>query len=147
MLFSMFLLILFTLLVGVIGIFFSQERINLDILSKLLIFSTNLLHQNFLNSFGYREFLTYATFLVSLSFFEIFIVSFIYKPVYLVLQNLNLKNIFKKNIHKTKILEKIINTIYDWSSNRGYLDVFYESFFIINIRKLAKINHYNFKWN
>ncbi|RYR66697.1 hypothetical protein Ahy_A03g012758 [Arachis hypogaea] len=51
MLFSMFILVLFTLLFGVIGIFFSQERTNLDILSKLLIPSINLLHQNFLNFF------------------------------------------------------------------------------------------------
>ena len=72
----------------------------------------------------------------------IFIASFIYKPVYSVLQNLNLKNIFEKNVRKTKILEKIINAIYDWSSNRGYLDAFYGSFFITNVRKFAKINHY-----
>nr|QFS95423.1 NADH-plastoquinone oxidoreductase subunit 5 [Arachis villosa] len=142
MLFSMFILVLFTLLVGVIGISFSQEGTNLDILSKLLIPSIDLLHQNFQNSFDWFEFLTNATFSVSLSFFGIFIASFIYKPVYSVLQNLNLKNIFEKNVRKTKILEKIINAIYDWSSNRGYLDAFYGSFFITNVRKFAKINHY-----
>ncbi|KAL4370932.1 hypothetical protein AHAS_Ahas06G0115200 [Arachis hypogaea] len=119
MLFSMFILVLFTLLVGVIGISFSQEGTNLDILSKLLIPSIDLLHQNFQNSFDWFEFLPNATFSVSLSFFGIFIASFIYKPVYSVLQNLNLKNIFEKNVRKTKILEKIINAIYDWSSNRG----------------------------
>ena len=138
----MFILVLFTLLVGVIGISFSQEGTNLDILSKLLIPSIDLLHQNFQNSFDWFEFLTNATFSVSLSFFGIFIASFIYKPVYSVLQNLNLKNIFEKNVRKTKILEKIINAIYDWSSNRGYLDAFYGSFFITNVRKFAKINHY-----
>ncbi|RYR34108.1 hypothetical protein Ahy_A10g048833 [Arachis hypogaea] len=128
MLFSMFILVLFTLLVGVIGISFSQEGTNLDILSKLLIPSMDLLNQNFQNSFDWFEFLTNATFSVSLSFFKIFIASFIYKPVYSVLQNLNLKNIFEKNVRKTKILEKIINAIYDWSTNHGYLDAFYGSF-------------------
>ncbi|RYR78386.1 hypothetical protein Ahy_A01g003170 [Arachis hypogaea] len=54
--------LLFTLLVGVIGNSFSQEGTNLDILSKLLIPSIDLLHQNFQNSFDWFEFLTNATF-------------------------------------------------------------------------------------
>ncbi|KAL4316535.1 hypothetical protein AHAS_Ahas15G0294800 [Arachis hypogaea] len=61
MLFSIFILVLFTLLVGVIGISFSQEGTNLDILTKLLIPSIDLLHQNFPNSFDWFEFLTNAT--------------------------------------------------------------------------------------
>ena len=46
MLFSMLVLVLFTFFVGSIGISFSQEGIDLDILSKLLIPSIDLLHQN-----------------------------------------------------------------------------------------------------
>lgn len=70
MLFSMLLLVLFTLLIGAIGINFNQEGIDLDILSKLLIPSMDLLHQNSKNSVDWYEFLTNATFSVSLAFSE-----------------------------------------------------------------------------
>nr|UQU69142.1 NADH-plastoquinone oxidoreductase subunit 5 [Geoffroea decorticans] len=142
MLFSMLILVLFTLFVGVIGISFSQEGIDSDILSKLLIPSIDLLHQNLKNSFDWYEFLTNATFSVSLAFFGIFIASFIYKPVYSALQNLNLLNLFEKNVPKKKIAEKMINVIYDWSYNRGYIDAFYGISLITSVRKLAKLNHF-----
>nr|UWV18709.1 NADH dehydrogenase subunit 5 [Robinia pseudoacacia] len=142
MLFSMLVLVLFTLFVGAIGISFSQEGINLDILSKLLIPSIDLLHQNSKNSLDWYEFLTNATFSVSIAFFGIFIASFFYKPVYSALQNLNLLNFFEKNVPKKIFVDKIINGIYDWSDNRGYIDVFFGISLIGNIRKLAKLNYF-----
>ncbi|KAE9597632.1 NAD(P)H-quinone oxidoreductase subunit 5 [Lupinus albus] len=123
MLFSMLLLVLFTLLIGAIGINFNQEGIDLDILSKLLIPSIDLLHQNSNNSVDWYEFFTNATFSVSLAFFGIFIASFFYKPVYSPLQNLNLLNLVEKNVLKKTVADKIRNVIYDWSYNRGYIDV------------------------
>nr|YP_010514516.1 NADH dehydrogenase subunit 5 [Coursetia rostrata]UXL86169.1 NADH dehydrogenase subunit 5 [Coursetia rostrata] len=142
MLFSMLVLVLFTLFVGAIGISFSQEGRNLDILSKLLIPSIDLLHQNSNNSMDWYEFLTNATFSVSIAFFGIFIASFFYKPVYSALQNLNLFNFFEKNLPKKSFVDKIINGIYDWSYNRGYIDVFFEISLIGSIRKLAKLNSF-----
>nr|QVX29463.1 NADH-plastoquinone oxidoreductase subunit 5 [Leptolobium dasycarpum] len=142
MLFSMLLLVLFTLLVGAIGISFSQEGIDLDILTKLLIPSIDLLHQNSNNSMDWYEFLTNATFSVSLAFFGIFIASFFYKPVYSALQNLNLLNLFEKNVPKKIVADKIINVIYDWSYNRGYIDAFYGISLIASVRKLAKLNSF-----
>nr|YP_010512022.1 NADH dehydrogenase subunit 5 [Amburana cearensis]UXL83346.1 NADH dehydrogenase subunit 5 [Amburana cearensis] len=142
MLFSMLVLVLFTLFVGAIGISFSQEAIDLDILSKLLIPSIDLLHQKSNNSVDWYEFLTNATFSVSLAFFGIVIASFFYKPVYSALQNLNLLNLFDTNFPKKLVADKMINVIYDWSYNRGYIDAFYEISLIASVRKLAKLNSF-----
>uniref|UniRef100_A0AAU7PJ43 NAD(P)H-quinone oxidoreductase subunit 5, chloroplastic n=1 Tax=Indigofera litoralis TaxID=3163224 RepID=A0AAU7PJ43_9FABA len=142
--FSMFVLVLFTLFVGAIGISFNQEEIDLDILSKLLIPSIDLLHQNSKNSVDWYEFFTNATFSVSLAFLGIFIASFFYKPVYSALQNLNLLNLVEKVVSKNKknVADKIINIIYDWSYNRGYIDAFYGISLIASIRKLAQLNYF-----
>nr|QVX28514.1 NADH-plastoquinone oxidoreductase subunit 5 [Ormosia bahiensis] len=142
MLFSMLVLVLFTLFVGAIGISFSQEGIDLDILSKLLIPSIDLLHQNSKNSVDWYEFLTNSTFSISLAFLGIFIASFLYKPVYSALQNFNLLNLFEKNVPKKIVADKIINVIYDWSYNRGYIDAFYGVSLIASVRKLAKLNSF-----
>ena len=145
MLFPMLVLVLFTLFVGVIGIpFFNQEGIDLDILSKLLSSSINLLHQNKKNSVDWYEFITNAIFSVSIASFGILISSFLYKPVYSSLQNLNLFNSFVNSVpNKMKILgDKIINVIYDWSYNRGYIDGFYVLFLTKGIRRLAELTHF-----
>nr|YP_009455456.1 NADH-plastoquinone oxidoreductase subunit 5 [Adenolobus garipensis]AUG83452.1 NADH-plastoquinone oxidoreductase subunit 5 [Adenolobus garipensis] len=142
MLFSMLVLVLFTFFVGTIGISFNHEGIDLDILSKFLILSINLLHQNSEKSVDSSEFVTNATFSVSIAFFGILIGSFLYKPVYSSLLNLNLLNLFAKNFDKKIIGDKIKNGIYDWSYNRGYIDVFYEVSLIESVRRLAKLNSF-----
>nr|BEG72111.1 NADH-plastoquinone oxidoreductase subunit 5 [Astragalus odoratus] len=142
MLFSMLVLVLFTFFVGSIGISFSQDGIDLDILSKLLIPSIDLLHPNSKNSVDWYEFFTNATFSVSIAFFGILIASFLYKPVFSSLQNLNVLNLFQKSVTKKIIPDKIINVIYDWSYNRGYIDAFFEVSLIASVRKLAKFNYF-----
>ncbi|KAL5831574.1 hypothetical protein ACOSQ4_016928 [Xanthoceras sorbifolium] len=116
MLFSILVLVLFPLFVGAIGIPFYQEGNNLDILSKLLTPSINLLHQNSNHSWDWYEFLTNATFSVSITFFGIFIAYFLYKPFYSSFQNWNVLNLFAKRDNKSKRIfgEKIINFLYDW---------------------------------
>nr|ATO89208.1 NADH dehydrogenase subunit 5 [Faidherbia albida] len=141
-LFSMLVLILFTLFIGVIGISFNQEGPDLDILSKLLIPSIDLLHPNSNNSENWYEFVTNATFSVSIAFFGIFIASFFYKPFYSSLQNFNLLNLFSKKVSKKIVADKIRNLIYDWSYNRGYIDAFYRISLINNVRRLAKLNYF-----
>nr|QVX28431.1 NADH-plastoquinone oxidoreductase subunit 5 [Tabaroa caatingicola] len=141
-LFSMLLLVLFTLFVGAIGISFSQEGIDLDIFSKLLNTSIDLLHQNSNNSVDWYEFFTNTTFSVSIGFGGIFIASFFYKPVYSALQNLSLLNLFEKKIQKRIVIDKIRNVIYDWSYNRGYIDAFYGMSLIANVRRFAKLNSF-----
>nr|YP_010583681.1 NADH-plastoquinone oxidoreductase subunit 5 [Hippomane mancinella]UGY85775.1 NADH-plastoquinone oxidoreductase subunit 5 [Hippomane mancinella] len=145
MLFPMLVLVLFTLFIGAIGIPFNQfnhEEINLDILSKLLTPSLTLLHQNEKNYIDWYEFVTNATFSVSIAFLGIFLASFFYKPVYSSLQNLNFFNSFAKKGPKRILLDKIINGIYNWSYNRGYIDSFYVISFIGGIRKLAELIHF-----
>uniref|UniRef100_A0A2C9U3B1 NAD(P)H-quinone oxidoreductase subunit 5, chloroplastic n=1 Tax=Manihot esculenta TaxID=3983 RepID=A0A2C9U3B1_MANES len=115
MLFPMLILVLFTLFIGAIGIPFNQFNqegmlLDIDILSKLLTPSLNLLHQNPENSVDWYEFVTNATFSASIAFFGIFIASFLYKPVYSSLQNLNFFNSFaKKGIRK---LAELIHFFY-----------------------------------
>nr|YP_010439796.1 NADH-plastoquinone oxidoreductase subunit 5 [Ventilago harmandiana]UTC34192.1 NADH-plastoquinone oxidoreductase subunit 5 [Ventilago harmandiana] len=148
MLFPMLVLVLFTSFVGVIGIPFfnqsNQEGGGLDILSKLLTPAINLLHQNKKNSVDWYDFMTNATFSVSIAFFGICIASFLYKPVYSSLQNLNFFNSCVKGIpKKTNIFgDKLINVIYDWSYNRGYIDLFYAIFLTQGIRGLSQLTHF-----
>nr|YP_010271348.1 NdhF [Hymenidium dentatum]UKB87300.1 NdhF [Hymenidium dentatum] len=142
MLFPILVLVLFTLFVGSLGIPFNQEGLYLDILSKWLTPSINLLHQNLNNSIDWYEFLKDAIFSVSIALFGIFIAFFLYKPVYSSLQNWDLINSFVKTGPKRILLDKIINGIYDWSYNRGYIDAFYARFFIGGIRGLAKLTSF-----
>ena len=139
MFFPMLVLVLFTLFIGAIGIPFNQEGMELDILSKLLTPSLNLLHQNSNNSVDWCDFVTNAIFSVSIAFFGIFIAFSLYKPGYSSLQNLNFLNSFVK---EGPILEKIINVIYNWSYSRGYIDTFYGLSFIGGIRKLVELIHF-----
>nr|YP_010397146.1 NdhF [Ligusticum oliverianum]UQJ76450.1 NdhF [Ligusticum oliverianum]UQJ76534.1 NdhF [Ligusticum oliverianum] len=142
MLFPILVLVLFTLFVGSLGIPFNQEGLYLDILSKWLTPSINLLHQNLNNSIDWYEFLKDAIFSVSIALFGIFIAFFLYKPVYSSLQNWDLINSFVKTGPKRILLDKIINGIYDWSYNRGYIDAFYARFLIGGIRRLAKLTSF-----
>nr|YP_009563367.1 NADH-plastoquinone oxidoreductase subunit 5 [Perkinsiodendron macgregorii]QAV58975.1 NADH-plastoquinone oxidoreductase subunit 5 [Perkinsiodendron macgregorii] len=142
MLFPLLVLVLFTLFVGYIGIPFNQEGMDLDILSKWLTPSINLLHQNSKNSLDWYEFLKDAIFSVSIAYFGIFIALFLYKPIYSSLQNLDLINSFVKIGSKRIICDKIINVIYDWSYNRGYIDAFYATSLTRGIRGLAELTHF-----
>nr|ALL34786.1 NADH dehydrogenase subunit F [Heterocondylus alatus] len=139
MLFPILILILFTLFVGFLGIPFNKD---VDILSKWLTPSINLLHENSNNSIDWYEFCKDAVFSVSIAFFGIFIAFFLYKPVYSSFQNLDLINSFVKIGPKRIFSDKIKNTIYDWSYNRGYIDAFYGTFLTVGVRKLAKFTHF-----
>nr|YP_010513774.1 NADH dehydrogenase subunit 5 [Tephrosia onobrychoides]UXL85345.1 NADH dehydrogenase subunit 5 [Tephrosia onobrychoides] len=142
MLFSMLVLVLFTLFVGIVGISFSQKEIDSDILSKLLIPFINLLHQNSKKIMDWYEFFTNVSFSVIITFFGIFLASFFYKPIFSDLQNLNLLNFFENSILKQIVSDNIINLIYDWSYNRGYIDGLYEISLIASVRKLGKLNSF-----
>nr|YP_010720079.1 NdhF [Coccinia rehmannii]UTM09913.1 NdhF [Coccinia rehmannii] len=145
MLFPMFVLSLFTLFVGVIGIpftQFNQEAIDLNILDKWLTPSINLLHESSKDSENWYEFVKNAIFSVSIAYFGIFIASFFYKPTYSSLQNLNFRNSFAKSFTNNFFFEKIINIIYNWSYNRGYIDAFYRISLIGGIRVLAELTYF-----
>nr|YP_009164547.1 NADH-plastoquinone oxidoreductase subunit 5 [Sedum oryzifolium]AJD00196.1 NADH-plastoquinone oxidoreductase subunit 5 [Sedum oryzifolium] len=144
MLFPLLLLVLFTLFVGVIGIPFNQQGNDLNILSKWLNSSINHLHKSFSNSMDWYEFVINSTFSVSIASFGIFIAFLLYKPVYSSFKNLNLINSVRKKV-PIKLLflgEKIINMIYNWSYNRGYIDYFYKASLTTSIRGLAQFVHF-----
>nr|ANS80968.1 NADH-plastoquinone oxidoreductase subunit 5 [Ilex pubescens] len=142
MLFPLLLLVLFTLFVGFLGIPFNQKGVDLDILSKWLTPSINLLHENSNNSTSWYEFVKDAAFSVSIAYLGIFIASFLYKPLYSSLQNLDLINSFFKTGPKRTLWDKIINVIYSWSYNRGYIDAFYARSLTAGIRGLAELTHF-----
>nr|YP_009938487.1 NADH-plastoquinone oxidoreductase subunit 5 [Achimenes cettoana]QNU39770.1 NADH-plastoquinone oxidoreductase subunit 5 [Achimenes cettoana] len=142
MLFPLLILVLFTLFVGSLGIPFNQEPRDLDILTKWLAPSINLLHQKSNDSIDWYEFLKDAIFSVSIAFFGIFLASFLYKPIYSSLKNFDLINSFVKTGPKRSYWDKIINFLYDWSYNRAYIDTFYTTSFAGAIRGLAQLTHF-----
>nr|YP_010927572.1 NADH dehydrogenase subunit F [Cuphea palustris]WKK46467.1 NADH dehydrogenase subunit F [Cuphea palustris] len=142
MIFPIFLLVLFTLFVGIIGIPFNQHGNYLAILSKFLNPSINLLHQNSNDSVNWQEFVTNASFSLSIAFVGIFLSTFFYKPIYSSLQNLNLLNSVVKRTTNRVLWDKILNGIFDWSYNRGYIDALYTKSLTEGIRRLAEITYF-----
>nr|YP_010725089.1 NADH dehydrogenase subunit F [Doryanthes palmeri]WDW32302.1 NADH dehydrogenase subunit F [Doryanthes palmeri] len=139
MLFPLLVLVLFTLFVGSIGIHFDRGVIDFDILSKWLTPSTNFFHTNSNFSVDWYDFLTNAVFSVSIAVFGLFIASILYGSVYSSFQNLDLINSFVKGGPKRILLDQIKNVIYNWSYNRGYIDIFYTRIFTMGIRGLAEL--------
>nr|AUT85066.1 NADH dehydrogenase subunit 5 [Olea europaea subsp. laperrinei] len=139
MLFPLLVLGIFTLFVGSIGIPFNQE---LDILTKWLTPSINLLHQKLNDSINWYEFWKDAIFSVSIAYFGIFIASFLYKPIYSSFKNFDLINLFVKTGPKRSLWDKIINGLYNWSYNRAYIDAFYTTSLTGAVRGLAQLTHF-----
>nr|YP_010953230.1 NADH-plastoquinone oxidoreductase subunit 5 [Amorphophallus krausei]WMQ76139.1 NADH-plastoquinone oxidoreductase subunit 5 [Amorphophallus krausei]WMQ76224.1 NADH-plastoquinone oxidoreductase subunit 5 [Amorphophallus krausei] len=142
MLFPLLILVVFTLFVGFIGIAFGQGEIYFDLLSKWLAPSKNLLHPNSDHFVDWYEFLTNVFFSVSIAFFGIFVASIFYGSAYSSFKNLDLINSFVKIGPKRAFLDQIVNVIYNWSYNRGYIDFFYTRIVIRSIRGLAKLTHF-----
>nr|ATG24652.1 NADH dehydrogenase subunit 5 [Lobelia fervens subsp. fervens] len=139
-LFPLLILVLFTLFVGFIGIPFNG--VDLDLLSKWLTPSINLLHQNSNNLTDWSEFAKDAVFSVSLAYLGILIAFFLYKPPYSSSKNFDLINSLIKTNLKNVFSDKIKNGIYAWSSNRGYIDAFYETYFTRTLRRVAEFTHF-----
>ncbi|TYG91432.1 hypothetical protein ES288_A12G261300v1 [Gossypium darwinii] len=118
------------------------QGMHLDILSKLLTPSINLLHQNSNDFEDSYQFFKNATFSVSIACFGIFTAFLLYKPFYSSVQNLKLLNSFVKRGPKRILLDKMIYLIYDWSYNRGYIDMFYSISLTKGIRGLAELTHF-----
>nr|YP_010435160.1 NADH-plastoquinone oxidoreductase subunit 5 [Tillandsia edithae]UTA94376.1 NADH-plastoquinone oxidoreductase subunit 5 [Tillandsia edithae] len=142
MLFPLLVLVLFTLLVGSIGISFDQGVIDFAILSKWLTPSTNLLHSSSNYSVNLNEFFTNAIFSVSIAIFGLFIAYILYGSAYSFFQNLDLINSFVKGGPKRILVDRIKNVIYNWSYNRGYIDIFYTRVFTVGIRGLTKLTQF-----
>nr|YP_010927147.1 NADH dehydrogenase subunit 5 [Scrophularia kiriloviana]WKK45752.1 NADH dehydrogenase subunit 5 [Scrophularia kiriloviana] len=142
MLFPLLVLVLFTLFVGILGIPFNQEGTDLDTLSKWLAPSINLLHQKSKDSADWYEFFKDAVFSVSIAYFGIFIASVLYKPIYSSFKNFDLINLFVKTGPKRRHWDKLLSILYDWSSNRAYIDAFYTTSFTGAIRGVSQLTHF-----
>nr|YP_010880659.1 NADH dehydrogenase subunit F [Callitriche hermaphroditica]WHU54446.1 NADH dehydrogenase subunit F [Callitriche hermaphroditica] len=142
MLFPLLVLVLFTLFIGSLGIPFNQEGRNLDILSKWLAPSIDLLHQKAKDSINWYEFLKAAIFSVSIAYFGILLASFLYKPIYSSFKNFDLINLFVKNGPKRSSWDKLLSILYNWSYNRAYIDVFYTRSFTGSIRGFSQLTHF-----
>nr|QBE88287.1 NADH-plastoquinone oxidoreductase subunit 5 [Sarcobatus vermiculatus] len=140
MLFSLILLSLFTFFIGFIGIPF--KGMDLDILTKWLTPSINILHVNLDYSPDWYEFVINAIFSVSIAYLGIIIAFFLYKPLYSSLINFDLINFFSKKGSKRILWDKILNVLYNWSFNRGYIDSFYETSLIKGVRGLAQLVYF-----
>nr|YP_009338207.1 NADH dehydrogenase subunit 5 [Gymnaconitum gymnandrum]YP_009906222.1 NdhF [Delphinium grandiflorum]ANJ04520.1 NADH dehydrogenase subunit 5 [Gymnaconitum gymnandrum]QLH90176.1 NdhF [Delphinium grandiflorum] len=143
MLFPLLVLVLFTFFVGSIGIPFGQGiSDHFDILSKWLTPSINLLHSNSNYYLDWYEFVINAIFSVSIAYFGIFVASLLYGPAYSYFHNFNLIHFFVKMGPRRSLWDKIINVIYDWSYNRGYIDIFYSKTLTRAIRGLTELTHF-----
>lgn len=142
MLFPLLVLVLFTLLVGSIGISFDQGVIDFDILSKWLTPSTNILHSSSNYSVNLDEFFTNAIVSVSIAIFGLFIAYILYGSAYSFFQNFDLINSFVKGGPKRILVDRIKNVIYNWSYNRGYIDIFYTRVFTVGIRGLTELTQF-----
>nr|YP_010544922.1 NADH-plastoquinone oxidoreductase subunit 5 [Veronica chamaedrys]UYG22854.1 NADH-plastoquinone oxidoreductase subunit 5 [Veronica chamaedrys] len=142
MLFSLLVLVLFTLFVGSLGIPFNQDGRNIDILSKWLAPSINLLHKNSKDLIDWHEFLKDAISSVSISFLGILLASFLYKPIFSSLKNFDLINSFIKMGPRRNRWDPFLNVLYNWSYNRAYLDVLYTTSFTGSIRGLSQLTHF-----
>nr|YP_009574308.1 NADH-plastoquinone oxidoreductase subunit 5 [Uvaria macrophylla]QBM32022.1 NADH-plastoquinone oxidoreductase subunit 5 [Uvaria macrophylla] len=142
MLLPLLILFLFTLFVGSIGIPFERLGTGFDILSKWLIPQITFLQKSLDYSVDWYEFVRNSIFSVSIACFGIFIASLFYGPVYSSFQNLDLINSFVKMSPKRIFSDRIKYGIYSWSHNRGYIDIFYATFFIKGIRRLALLTNF-----
>jgi NAD(P)H-quinone oxidoreductase subunit 5 len=135
MVFPLFVLVLFTLFVGSIGIPLGQGVMNLDLLSKWLTPAENFFHKD---THDWYEFIINAISSVSISFFGLSVAFIFYGSIYSSFQDLDLINSFVKMGSKRILLDPVVNGIYNWSYNRGYIDIFYTKVFTRGVRKLAR---------
>jgi NAD(P)H-quinone oxidoreductase subunit 5 len=129
-----------TFFVGFIGI--PLNGVDLDILSKWLTPSINLLHPNSNHFTDWSEFAKDAVFSVSLSYLGIILAFFLYKPPYSPFSNFDLVNSLIKTNLKKLFSDKLKNGIYAWSNNRGYIDAFYARYLTGTMRRVSEFTHF-----
>nr|YP_009403376.1 NADH dehydrogenase subunit 5 [Diastatea micrantha]ASA34569.1 NADH dehydrogenase subunit 5 [Diastatea micrantha] len=141
-LFPILILVFFTFFVGFIGIPFNVNGVDLDILSKWLTPSINLLHQKSNKLTDWSEVSKDAVFSVSLAYLGIIIAFFLYKPLYSPFTNFDLVNSLIKTNLKRIFSDKIKNGIYAWSYNGGYIDAFYATYLTGTMRRVSEFTHF-----
>lgn len=139
MLFPLLILVVFTLFIGFIGIPFGQEVMDLDLLSKWLTPPENFFHADSHHSENWYEFITNAIYSVGIASFGICIAYILYGSVYSSFQTFYLRNFFMKIGLKRILLDPIVNAIYNWSYNRGYIDFLYITVLTRSLRIFSEV--------
>ena len=142
MLFPLLLLVLFTMFIGSIGICFDPRGIDLDLLSKWLTLSKDPFIESSNECVIFYEFFQNVIISVSIATFGLCIAFTFYGSINSFFPNLYLFNFFLKKGIKRNFLDRIQNAIYNWSYNRGYIDIFYTSVFTLGIRRLSKFTEF-----
>nr|YP_006665827.1 NADH-plastoquinone oxidoreductase subunit 5 [Elodea canadensis]AEY84700.1 NADH-plastoquinone oxidoreductase subunit 5 [Elodea canadensis] len=142
MLFPLLILVVFTLFIGFIGIPFGQEVMDLDLLSKWLTPPENFFHADSHHSENWYEFITNAIYSVGIASFGICIAYILYGSVYSSFQNFYFRNSFLKIGSKRILLDPIVNAIYNWSYNRGYIDFLYITVLTRSIRIFSELTSF-----
>nr|YP_009946263.1 NADH-plastoquinone oxidoreductase subunit 5 [Cyperus aromaticus]QOE57076.1 NADH-plastoquinone oxidoreductase subunit 5 [Cyperus aromaticus] len=142
MLIPLLLLIVFTVFIGLIGIHFDGSGLDLDLLSRWLTLSKNSFIESSNQYVIFYEFLQNVIFSVSIATFGLSIAFIFYGSINSFFPNLFLINLFFKKGVKRDFLDQIQNAIYNWSYNRGYIDILYNNVFILGIRRLSKFTEF-----
>nr|YP_010381102.1 NADH-plastoquinone oxidoreductase subunit 5 [Carex myosuroides]UDH59784.1 NADH-plastoquinone oxidoreductase subunit 5 [Carex myosuroides] len=142
MLFPLLLLVLFTMFIGSIGICFDPRGIDLDLLSKWLTLSKDPFIESSNQCVIFYEFFQNVIISVSIATFGLCIAFTFYGSINSFFPNLYLFNFFLKKGIKRNFLDQIQNAIYNWSYNRGYIDIVYTSVFTLGIRRLSKFTEF-----
>nr|YP_010045803.1 NADH-plastoquinone oxidoreductase subunit 5 [Cyperus exaltatus]YP_010045893.1 NADH-plastoquinone oxidoreductase subunit 5 [Cyperus iria]QPG24678.1 NADH-plastoquinone oxidoreductase subunit 5 [Cyperus exaltatus]QPG24768.1 NADH-plastoquinone oxidoreductase subunit 5 [Cyperus iria] len=142
MLIPLLLLIVFTVFIGLIGINFDGSGLDLDLLSRWLTLSKNSFIESSNQYVIFYEFLQNVILSVSIATFGLCIAFIFYGSINSFFPNLFLINLFFKKGVKRDFLDQIQNAIYNWSYNRGYIDILYNNVFILGIRKLSKFTEF-----
>jgi NAD(P)H-quinone oxidoreductase subunit 5 len=142
MLIPLLLLIFFTVFIGSIGIRFDGTGLDLDLLSRWLTLSKNPFIESSNPCLLLYEFLKNAIFSVSIAMFGLCIAFIFYGSINSFFPNLFLINLFLKRGVKRNFLDQIQNAIYNWSYNRGYIDIFFTIVFTSGTRRLSKFTEF-----
>nr|YP_010932082.1 NADH-plastoquinone oxidoreductase subunit 5 [Pleurozia gigantea]WKR35104.1 NADH-plastoquinone oxidoreductase subunit 5 [Pleurozia gigantea] len=138
MLFPLILLTIPTSFIGVIGISLSKKQMDLDFLSHWLHLAIN--SSNSTHSETFIKFLLDATPSIGIAFFGILISFFSYGPNILFISE-------SKKLQFIYFFPKSVSPFfYNWSYHRGYIDEFYDSFFVKSVRFLAKCFYFIDQW-
>nr|BDR62868.1 NADH-plastoquinone oxidoreductase subunit 5 [Jacquemontia paniculata] len=125
---------LFTLVIGSLGVP-RELGFNLDILAEWLHPAIYLLHHTELTDFF--QFFKHTVTSTGIAYLGIVIACFLYKPNYSSFNNFHLINSFQQKSLKRVLRDKIVTLVYKWSYFRAYMDAFFHTFIVSQVRRLA----------
>jgi NAD(P)H-quinone oxidoreductase subunit 5 len=129
MLFSLIVLTIPTLFIGLIGVFSSQNQIDFDFLSNWLHLSINPF--NNIHSENFIELLQNAIPSIIIAFIGILIAFSLYGSQFF-------NSEIAPKLKNFKILYLVSKSLYNWSYRKGYIDELYYLLFVKSLRSLTR---------